>query len=70
MPILVSQNNIDYDKLGSVVADKYEKIIRAYDKPVIERVKGKIIKHLGRNLPVIIGTYNLQTLEETYYDSN
>ena len=70
MPILVSQNNIDYDKLGSVVADKYEKIIKAYDKPVIERVKGKIIKHLGRNLPVIIGTYNLQTLEETYYDSN
>lgn len=70
MPILVNQNNIDYDKLGSVVAEKYEKIIKAYDKPVIERVKGKIIKHLGRNLPVIIGTYDLQTLEETYYDSN
>lgn len=70
MPILVSQNNIDYDKLGSVVAEKYEKIIKAYDKPVIERVNGKIKKHVGRNLPQVIGTYDLKTLEETYYDSN
>lgn len=71
MPILVSQNNIDYDKLGSVVAEKYEKIIKAYDKPIIERVKGKIIKHSGRNLPQVIGTYDLITLEEKYSnDSN
>ena len=72
IPIIINNNGIDYDKLGSVVAEKYEKIIKAYDKPYTEKIGGKIIRKVGRNLPVILGTYDLETLKETYYknDSN
>jgi tape measure domain-containing protein len=72
VPILINNSNIDYDKLGSLIAEKYEKIVKAYDKPSTEKIGGKIIRKVGRSLPVVMGTYDLETLKETYYknDSN
>ncbi|AZB01295.1 hypothetical protein EG359_17475 [Chryseobacterium joostei] len=68
--VTVVNNNVDNsDAIADKIGKRFDKSLARYDKPVIEKRNGKIIRYRGADHGVEIGEYNLKTLEEKYYDT-
>lgn len=58
------------DAIAEKLGKRFEQTFARYDKPSIVKINGFIYFYRGANHAVKMGTYNLETGEETYYGAN
>lgn len=66
-PVIVNKTEDHSNKIGEEVGRQLERHFKKYDKPSIVKKNGKILEYRGANIPVVLGTYDLITLAETWY---
>lgn len=54
-------------KIVDGLGEKFERSLKRNSNPYYERAYGKIIKYHGDKIPETVGTYDLKTLEETWF---
>ncbi|MGU3377620.1 phage tail tape measure protein [Chryseobacterium sp. M5A1_1a] len=66
--VTVLNNNVDNsDAIATKIGKRFDQSLARYDKPVIEKRNGKIIRYRGANYGEIVGEYDLETGKETWY---
>ncbi|KQR93293.1 hypothetical protein ASG01_08840 [Chryseobacterium sp. Leaf180] len=67
-PIVINKTVDNSDAIAVKVGKEFEKYLKKYDKPVTERVNGKIIRHRGANFGEVIGYYDITTGAEISFE--